>query len=167
MSLCQTFVGTNLALWRLQQSVPHLLLLTSLQRHGESNDETSFQCVPSTDYPGFAMRRSVRPNRAHHLQYLNGQEEAEEQLVLFEQAPTYVHVHRGREAVVQVLESPSKVWCGRSLPDRLTEQRTEPRQRVLVHRIDLSRSIKGVSKHARRHRQCVLLAVKVYACLPR
>lgn len=56
-----------------------------------------------------------------------------------EQAPAYVHVYRPREAVVEALQPPFQVRRRRCLSDGLAEQRAEPGQGVLVHRVDLSR----------------------------
>lgn len=87
---------------------------------------------------------------AFYLQYLDCEQEAEEQLVRLEQAPAHVYVHCRREAVVQAAQTPLEVRGRRSLPDRLAEQRAEPRQGVLVHWIDLHAAIgsgSGLVKH--------------------
>lgn len=82
------------------------------------------------------------------LEDLDGEKEAEEQLVRLEQAPADVHVHRLREAVVKVLQPPFQVGRRGGVADRLAEERAEPRQGVLVHRVDLPLSPNGMKMYA-------------------
>lgn len=71
------------------------------------------------------------------LEYLNREEKAEQKFVRLEQAPADVRINSCREAVVEVLQPSFQLRRRRSLADGLAEKRAEPRQRVLVHRVNL------------------------------